>query len=79
MREELLRETCFFCGQSYACGPHHYDGAYVRHLDISVCDTCQSSNWDGLAPRNEAKLLTHLKAQGLPVPARNWKGLLPLR
>jgi hypothetical protein len=69
-------EKCFFCGQHFAFGGGRYDGSYVRQLKVTVCRACQSSNWDGLNPRDETKLIEHLKGEGLPPPRRGANGLL---
>jgi len=49
----------------------------MRPGGIMVCDACWQGNWDGWNPRFEEKLLSILKKNGLPVPERNEKGLLP--
>ena len=70
---------CFFCGSTFQFGPHRYAGEYLSHYKISICETCVSANWDGVGPAFEEKLLDHLRARGMTIPARNAKDWLPLR
>jgi hypothetical protein len=72
-------EKCFLCDNTFTFGPYRYEGRYVRPLHVHICDCCLLPNQDGLAPDYEPKLLAHLSAQGLPLPARNSNGLLILR
>ena len=58
-------------------GPNRYDGKYIPRYKINVCMTCYEGNWDEWAPGCENKLIAHLRAEGLPIPERNKKGLLP--
>lgn len=65
------------------CGAIHYQGMGVYPLrkvsgyGLFCCDACYEGNWDGWNPRHEAKLLAHLKAQGIEPPPRNGNGWLP--
>ena len=69
---------CDVCDASYQHGPHRYEGHSLSlYGKIFACDLCWNGNHDGWAPALEACLLAHLKRQGLPVPQRNEKGLLP--
>jgi len=76
MAEEKIMQRCFMCGSEYQFGPHRYDGKYISRYQISVCRSCYDSNWDGWA-HYEPRLVAHLKANNLPIPARNEKGWLP--
>lgn len=70
--------TCDVCGSSYQHGPHRYEGHRINlYGGIFACDTCWNGNYDGWAPHYERVLLAYLERQGLPVPQRNNKGLLP--
>lgn len=69
--------TCFTCGREFQMRPHVYDGAFIPLYQVSVCRICYNGNWDGWAPHYEARLISHFKAKGLPVPTRNAKGWLP--
>jgi len=69
---------CDVCGKSYQHGPHRYEGHRLKlYGDIFACDSCWRGNHDGWTPHYEEVLLGHLKRQGLAVPLRNGKGLLP--
>lgn len=72
-----ITELCFSCGQSFAFGQNAYHGRFIPNYQIMVCRGCNDANWEGWAPFVEGKLLAHLKAKGLEVPARNAQGLLP--
>ena len=72
-----ITELCFSCGQTFAFGQNAYHGRVVPKYQIMVCRQCYDANWGGWAPFVERKLLVHLKAKGLEVPARNAQGLLP--
>lgn len=58
-------------------GPHFYDGSYIKRYQIQVCGTCWSGNYDGWQPDCERRLILHLEKEGVPIPDRNEKGLLP--
>lgn len=68
---------CDTCGKLFQFGPHRYDGHPVATYKITVCNTCWDSNWDGWAPHLEGRVTAKLLEDGLPLPARNSKGLLP--
>ena len=42
---------CGLCGGEFQFGPHRYAGRPVASWGISVCDTCESMNWDGIVPQ----------------------------
>jgi len=68
---------CFMCGSQFQMGEHIYDGKYIRRYDIVVCMSCWDGNWDGCTLDYETHLITHLEKEGIPIPERNEKGLLP--
>jgi len=73
---------CFFCGKALEEAfrtEHsiHYRGMFVGRYRITVCDGCYTRNVDGVRPPQEASLLAHVTALGLPMPDRNEQGLLP--
>lgn len=71
-------QQCAICGRTYQYGPHRYDGKSLQlYGNISCCLTCWQSNHDGWAPHVEEKLLKVLEENGISVPCRNSKGLLP--
>lgn len=69
---------CDFCKQKFKFGPHAYELKALPRYRLSICKGCRAANHDGIAPHLEKEVLAHLKAQGLPEPARNEKGWLPL-
>ena len=77
MNEDKIMRTCPLCYREYQFGPHRYDGTAIPRYQITVCNTCYRSNWDGWAPHYESQLIDHLKANNLPIPKRNAKGWLP--
>ena len=70
-------EICPVCGGEYQFGPKRYEGFSLDAYQMHVCDRCEMGNHDGWAPHHEAKILEHLKAKNLPVPARLPNRLLP--
>lgn len=68
---------CPLCEQSFPVG----DGLYGHRLhlygDLYVCPSCWKNNADGWAPHYAEKLESHMKRQGLPLPAVNEDGFLP--
>jgi hypothetical protein len=34
---------------------------------ITICQNCESTNWDGIFPRSHPRLLEHMKANGIEV------------
>lgn len=77
MSEPKIMDSCFICGSQFQMGPHHYDGKFISSYQISVCNSCWNSNWDGWVPHYEQKLLAHLKEKNISIPKRNSKGWLP--
>ena len=69
--------TCFMCGKRWQFGPHRYPGKHIARYQITVCEGCYAGNWDGWNPRCEARLLSHLAENGIPVPLRNEAGWFP--
>lgn len=70
--------NCFFCAAPFEFGDdHQYRGKHLSRYMIDVCYGCYNGNWDGWAAHWEAKLVPHLVARGLAIPARNSDGLLP--
>jgi hypothetical protein len=55
------------CRRPFRLGPHAYDGRYVPSLKITICQNCESANWDGIVPRSHPRLLEHMKANGIEV------------
>jgi len=77
MAKPIPRANCFFCNKSCHVGYGVYEGKMNQTYRIFVCHSCSEGNWDGWAPRHEAKLIAHLKANGMDIPERNEKGWLP--
>jgi len=77
MSEDKFMLQCFMCRKEFQFSPHIYAGRHIPAYNITVCDTCYKSNWDGWAPHYERKLIEHLKKENLPIPERNEKGWLP--
>ena len=65
---------CFLCQSAFQFGPHRYDGRGIGAWGIRVCETCYSSNADGLVLEQHARLAQHLRARGVKVRrnARGW-------
>jgi hypothetical protein len=70
-------QICFFCSQSFAAGGGHWGGRWLPCYQISVCNSCFNSNWDGWHLDAEEKLVKHLQEKGIALPKRNEKGWLP--
>ena len=69
--------NCDICRKRVQSGPGRYEYRVSQLYKITVCDSCWKVNWDGWRICDEPKLLEKLKEHGLPIPARNSKGLLP--
>lgn len=70
---------CVICGQSFAYGPHRYDGRPVKSWkDVMVCKRCEAANWDGLVPRSG--WLHRLNEAGVDTEnlSKNDKGWIPI-
>lgn len=68
---------CDICGGKLYQGMGHYPLRKVSGYELFCCSGCYGGNCDGWNPRYEAKLLAHLKANGIKPPPRNEKGWLP--
>ena len=84
MKRATLRDSdkfmrpCDVCGSIFQYGRHLYAGRWLIRYQLLACDDCLRGNWDGWGPMAEPKILDHLMSKGLPEPARNEKGWLPL-
>jgi len=70
-------QKCDLCGHSFQFGPHRYDGQYLKHYKMILCNGCYEGNWDGFAPGLEAKFIAHMKSKGIALPERNDNGWYP--
>ena len=77
MNKDKIMLKCPLCYGEFQFGPHRYDGTAIPRYQITVCNSCHQSNWDGWAPHYEGHLIQHLKANNLPIPKRNAKGWFP--
>lgn len=68
---------CDICGRILFQGVEYYPLRKIGGYNLFCCEVCYDGNWDGWNPRYEAKLLEHLKANGINAPLRNEKGWLP--
>jgi hypothetical protein len=68
---------CLICDETFPYRPGNWGGQHIPDYDLTVCTTCYQGNHDGWGGIGEPKILAHLKAKGVAVPARNAKGLLP--
>lgn len=75
---EKFMRTCDVCGSTFQYGRHLYAGRWLTLYQLLGCDDCLRGNHDGWGPVDEPKILEHLRQKGLPVPARNEKGWLPI-
>jgi hypothetical protein len=74
-----LKQICFLCGHKFQSFQGEYAGRYVARYDFMICITCDQGNWDGIASQAYIeKIITHLESKGIPIPALNEKGWLPL-
>lgn len=70
--------SCDICGNEFQHGPNRYEGHALKlYGNIFSCDSCWKGNHDGWAPHLEEILIRHLEGQGIAIPERNSKGLLP--
>jgi hypothetical protein len=77
MASEKFMFNCELCRVPYQHGPHIYEGRKWQRYNIMVCRTCDSSNWDGIAPLLESRFEALLREKGIALPARNAKGWYP--
>lgn len=71
-------EKCFLCGFSKPCGPHLYDVQYFAKLQMLVCKSCRSGNYDGIGGIHEEKVEAHLVAKNITNVRRTQEGLVIL-
>jgi hypothetical protein len=77
MSEAKMTVECFLCRNQFRFGMHHYDGRGVPTWGITICQNCESANWDGIVPRSHPRLLEHMKANGIEVRL-NQKGCIDI-
>ena len=74
---EKIMKPCDLCDHSFQFGPQRYEGQYLNHYEMLLCEGCYKGNWDGFAPHYEEKIKAHLNSKGIPLPERNEKGWFP--
>lgn len=74
---KAVLEQCVLCGTSFQYGVKKYDGQYLPHYEMFLCEGCYRGSKDGFAPYFENKVILHLKGKGLLIPGRNFKGSYP--
>ena len=72
-----VTKHCDLCAISFQYGPQKYDGQYLPHYGIYLCEGCYRGNPDGFAPHLEDKISALLEANRVPLPQRNDKGWYP--
>jgi hypothetical protein len=70
-------EVCFLCGAKHPSHPGDYHFTFIKKYQFSICPGCYVANWDGYSPSYDHQIIAHLKALGIPEPARNDKDLFP--
>ncbi len=70
-------EQCDLCGDSFQYGTQRYDGQYLPHYEMFLCEGCYKENWDGFTPGLEAQFIAHMKSKGIALPERNDEGCYP--
>lgn len=74
---EKFMSNCPICGNKFQYGLHLYDGRKLKWLGEPVCNICYMGNEDGWAPIYEPRVLELIEKEGLIVPERNDKELIP--
>ncbi len=68
---------CYLCGKEFQFSNHIYDGKFLAHYKMALCNSCYQGNWDGFTLHYEAQITMHLEENNIPIPPRNEDGLLP--
>jgi hypothetical protein len=65
---------CFLCGSAIVDKPHEHHWKHVRQWNVTICQVCQKSNWDGIVPASYPQLVEHLESQGVDIEynAKGW-------
>ena len=74
---KTIIEHCVLCGASFQYGFKQFDGQYLPHYEMFLCEGCYRSNQEGFASYFENKFILHLKSKGILMPERNGKGNFP--
>ena len=74
---KAVMEQCVLCGASFRYGTKQYDGQYLPHYEMFLCEGCYRTNRNGFAPNLENKFIPHLEDKGISLPERNYKGCYP--
>ncbi len=72
-----LRTKCDLCDRLFRFGPGRYQGKYIQHYEMTLCNSCFKRNWDGFTPGLEAQFIAHMKSKGIALPERNDEGCYP--
>ena len=76
MTDAGVSHICFTCETGFVYDPDKVN-THIPRYEITVCQSCWRSNWDGWRPDYSDKIETHMKAKGLDPVTRNAKDLLP--
>jgi hypothetical protein len=74
---EIPTIECFLCQRQFKFGRGAYHGRGVRAWGISICQTCENVNHDGLVPGSHPRLVEHLKSKGIEI-RRNKSGWIDI-
>jgi hypothetical protein len=76
--EDIPVAECFLCRSQFKFGYHHYHGRYVPQLQISICQSCERGNWDGIVPSD--RLNNHFRERGIIVRPnkKGWIDIPPI-
>ena len=61
----ILFYECFLCERQFQFGRYVYEGQYIPTWRINICNTCRSTNWNGIDPSQHPRLLQLLNKERL--------------
>lgn len=72
-----MKIDCDLCKTTYPFGNGKYDGKFLSHYQMNICQSCYSTSWDGIAPIYKEKFIEHLTSKNIALPLFNEKGFFP--
>lgn len=72
-----VTKQCDLCADSFQYGPQKYDGQYLPHYGMFLCEGCYRENSGGFKTHLENKFIALLQSKRITLPERNDNGWYP--
>ena len=73
-----MMPRCDLCGSPHQMGPNRFNGEFLSHYRMQVCNSCLGGHVNGIPRAFELRFVAHLEKHGIALPERNKRGLYSL-